>query len=653
MQVNTIDNITLYGPNPLEKSTGGAPGGTMADIFPSYRSIVVGTGLHVNLALEFMEILADQRGCKLREDEIEKIYADLVAVTGQGQHLVIRSKPDQMEQVFLAAELLEKLVPEEMIRFTGRNDPNVRGAFKMRGESWKMAPRYFNVEEIIGQIKLSRISVGTENYYYYMIESGGRLLTYQEFSGIIESISDPDIFRNRIHEIVDLHQRRNIRFVLELDFFMVDKEKIDFSLIIKLDEYLQSCKSWGKLERQRARKLFEKALENFRNSLEPEFLRDDPNNSVWRTRMYSMLHDIPPTEESILGVSNEFDMNIKWQHGCRIEDSKVIMDPHVEDLIRDVLNGFINFYGPLEYINLGRVMRSQSQKRAAGSYREVYIFVMKQKGCEIEQIRFMRRFRRNALYYLNRGYSLQTAERMASGYIQYTLDRRELVSMLGIITPTIRSQSRKENLPGVGVVSTVYIDRPYVAGLASDKIPSYYFEHEPFLRTFAELMGDAAGINLVIGRSEPNSGVVLFGDGDEMLQFEADNPIPTGMVLADFTGAFADVVSPLDIFSPFYIEYLVEFLGRIRVKSFTKKDLAGIADLFIDSLELRIEKTRELLRAGSTLDLEIRQMLKDREVEINPILIKWEKTLGRLYNLDLEKFISKIRSEVRQRLEYI
>ncbi|MBN2288808.1 MAG: hypothetical protein JXQ83_05700, partial [Candidatus Glassbacteria bacterium] len=369
--------MSLYGPHPLDQDGQGNYSGTMADIFPAYRSIVVGTGLHVSLALEFMESLAGQSGGELTDKEKDKIFEDMVAATHQGKHLVVRSNPANMKRVFKAAALLEKLVPPEMIRFTGRNDQKVREAFKLRGESWKMTPRYFTVEEITEQIRLSVVSVHTENRYYYMIESGGRLLTCQEFAAISGSLPDRHSFSRRIHEIVDLYGRRNSQYVRELDFFMVDKQKFDFELIRKLDEYLQSCSQWGEAEQQHAGELYRQALDNFRNSLEPDFLRDDPGNPLWRTRMYSQQNDIPPTEESMLGVSYEFNMNIKWQPGCRIEKSRVVMNPQVDGAVRDILNEFMRFYGPLDYINLGRIMRSQSQKRAAGSYREVYIIVLR------------------------------------------------------------------------------------------------------------------------------------------------------------------------------------------------------------------------------------------------------------------------------------
>src|SRR3989304_4932646 len=155
MQKREFRKLILYGPHPLERDETGRLCHPMADIFPSWNSMIVGNGLHISLALEFMEHLAQERGRALDQAEEEKVYEDLVAVVLRGEHVVIRSTPDNMERCFRAAELLEETVSSEIIRFTGSRDALVREAFKLRGESWKMTPRYFTIEEIISQIKLS------------------------------------------------------------------------------------------------------------------------------------------------------------------------------------------------------------------------------------------------------------------------------------------------------------------------------------------------------------------------------------------------------------------------------------------------------------------------------------------------------------------
>ena len=652
MLVQKYGKITVFGPHPLERDDEGHLKYHMADIFPSYSSMIVGTGLHVSLAMDFIAKLGNKRGRELDEKEQQAVCEDLVALIMRGDHVLIRSIPDNMEKCFRAAELLEEVVPTEMIRFTGRRDPKVREAFKLRGECWKMTPRYFTAEEIIKQINLSKVSVGTKNCYYYKVESGGRLITFANFAAIAESISDFQEFKDRINEVVDLHKRRNEQFVRELDFFKVDRRVFDFSLSEKLAKYLNSCKSWGKAQKTKANKLFLAALENFKAAIPPEFQCDDPHNPVWRNYVYSELNEIPPTEESMLGISGEFNMNIRWLPGYRIRNGRVEMDPHVEEPVARLLEDFFRLYGPLEYINLGRLMRSQSTKRAAGSYREVFIAVLKQKNSETEQIRILRKVMRNILYFLNRGHSLERAKQLAEGYLEYTFDRREILSLLGVNTPVVGYLSRKEGLPGIGTVPVTFFDRPYIDGLATDKVSDYYYEHEGFVRAQADLLGYEAGLNLIIGRVDPDTGAVYFGDGDEMLQFGDDWFEPTGLVLADFTGTFADVISPLEKFIPYYADYVIDMLFKVKVKGLGREGLLEIGGIFIEAMKKRIVQTRQMFSGQSEVRGMIDDLVARRDEDVNPVKVKWEKTLQRLQNLNADDFIKRFQDDVRRKLGF-
>jgi len=652
MRMKKCGKLTLYGPHPLERDGEGRLKYHMADVFPSYSSMIVGTGLHISLALDLIAELGRKQGRELDEKEQKAICEDLVALIIRGDHVLIRSIPENMEKCFRTAELLEEVVPREMVRFTGRRDPKVREAFKLRGESWKMTPRYFTMEEIIKQINLSTISVGTQNCYYYKVESGGRLITYEKFADIAESISDFHQFKARIEEVIDLYKRRNKQFVRELDFFKVDREIFDFSLIEKLAEYLNRCKGWGKAQKTKAKKLFLAALDNLKTAIPPEFQCDDPKNPLWRNYIYSELNEIPPTEESILGISCEFNMNIRWLPGCRIKNGRVEMDPHVEEQTARLLEDFFRLYGHLEYINLGRLMRSQSTKRAAGSYREVFIAVLKQKDSATEQIRILRKVMRNVIYFLNHGHSLERAKQLAEGYLEYTFDRREILSLLGVNTPIVGYLSRKEHLPGIGTVPVTFFNRPYIDGLATDKVSDYYYENDGFVRAQAELLGYEAGLNLIIGRVDPNTGAVYFGDGDELLQFADDRFKPIGLVLADYTGAFADVISPLEKFIPHYADYVVDMLSRVKVKGLGRKGLLEIGWIFAEAMKKRIVRTREMLSGQSEVSRIISDLAASRNEDVNPVRIKWEKTLQRLEHLNVDDFMASFQAEVRRKLGF-
>ena len=50
MQKTKHRQLTVYGPDPLEKGEDGHFRYTMADIFPRWQAMIVGQGLHVTLA---------------------------------------------------------------------------------------------------------------------------------------------------------------------------------------------------------------------------------------------------------------------------------------------------------------------------------------------------------------------------------------------------------------------------------------------------------------------------------------------------------------------------------------------------------------------------------------------------------------------------
>ena len=494
--------------------------------------------------------------------------------------------------------------------------------------------------------------MGTANRYYYKIESGGRLITPQQFAEIRESIKDREQFRERVCEVVDLYKRRNNNYVRELDFFARDEKKFDFSLFEGLAGYLQRCRKWGPAQVARAGRLFDAALGNFRNAVLAELHNDNPANPAWRNEMYAELSEIPPTEESILGISEEFNMNIRWLPGCRVVDGEVVKDEHIGEVASQLIDDFLRYYGPLEYINLGRLMRSQSAKRAAGSYREVFIAVLKQRGEQREQIRILRKVFRNVLFYLNRGLDLEHAKKLAEGYLEYTFDRREILNMLGASTPEVSHLSREEELSGIGIVPMTYFNRPYIQGLATDKIPISYYSHEGFVIAQTSLLGSEAALNIFVGRCEPDSGIVFFGDGDELLQFEGDDPMaPTSIVLADFTNTFADVVSPLDIFVPQYLDYLVQMLGRVKVPGWSIKERLALGEVFISSLQERFYRLKEITTGGAALRGRLDALVSSRDPNLNPVRTKWERCRDRFLQQDIERFSRNMRQEFRRRLK--
>ena len=118
---------------------------------------------------------------------------------------------------------------------------------------------------------------------------------------------------------------------------------------------------------------------------------DDPDNVEWRNRMVAALigeEDQTISEESLLGLSSEFFMQIEWLPGGRIEEGELIFDSILADAGSERRRGlerlcdekpqkfifnFVREYGDLEYVNIGRVVGSLSQRPAFYGRRDVYI----------------------------------------------------------------------------------------------------------------------------------------------------------------------------------------------------------------------------------------------------------------------------------------
>ena len=94
-------------------------------------------------------------------------------------------------------------------------------------------------------------------------------------------------------------------------------------------------------------------------------------------------------------------------------------------------------------------------------------------------------------------------------YTEYVLDRRLGCRQVGMRLPA-RIIPRKiiESYTGSHPdyygwrIWSPYFERDYIRGIATDKIPLGRFENQEFATRFAALLGQAAGPNIVVGRSQ-------------------------------------------------------------------------------------------------------------------------------------------------------
>ncbi|MGN0846985.1 MAG: hypothetical protein ACI4RA_06330, partial [Kiritimatiellia bacterium] len=91
----------------------------------------------------------------------------------------------------------------------------------------------------------------------------------------------------------------------------------------------------------------------------------------------------------------------------------------------------------------------------------------------------------------------------------------------------------------------------YVPGTASDKIPPERFRNPAFAQAFAYLMGQAAALDLVVGRAATETSEPVFDSNFEVLQCGPDG-LPQRIVVTDHAGSFVKYMEPLEELVPPY-----------------------------------------------------------------------------------------------------
>ena len=350
---------------------------------------------------------------------------------------------------FRADDLLQELVPKHRVRFLLVRNQQVRAAIKERGELWRISPLPKTPDEMNRMIGASRIAIRGNELYYYSKATGTRLLTYESFSEL-KGLGDASL-RQHLAEIREFSAGVNRYGSPEIGFFMAGEgiSKADFA-----------PHDFATIDAETLRNVYDALLRKFADAVAPKFHHDSVANLEWRNAMYAALigeDEKTACEESLLGLSCEFFMQIEWLPGGRIEEGELIFDsvldlaevtndPELRRLCDDKCRGFIyNFvreYGDLEYVNIGRVVGSLSYRTAFAGRRNVYIAQVKQRGIPEEIVKIVRMQKWGIREHLNDGKKLLDAIIQAEEYTEYILDRRLGCRQLGMNLPARTTAKR-------------------------------------------------------------------------------------------------------------------------------------------------------------------------------------------------------------------
>ena len=581
--------LTILGDPLFSRNANGKLTSRTLTVFPYFDAIVTLPVPHAFQIEALIEHLHRQRvaevGLAMTPEEEQEVRDDAVAGVIEGDDILLRPDPQNMPLAMRADKLLQKKVSKQHIKFLNVFNPLVRDALKRRGECWRIARLPTSRSEMKERIIAARTRLRGGEIYYYNATTGTRWLTCQEFTRLAE-LDDAGL-RCHLEEIREFSRKLNPQRNPEIAFYMAGDS---FSAAA-----FEPC-DFTSMSRAELRAVYERLIACFREAVPPEFHDDDLDDSQWQHRMFSAL--VTETgemvqEEVLLSLSAEFYMQIQWLPGGRMVNGELVFDElfeegrraPCEENAREFLFNLVREYEDLEYVNVGQVVNSLSRRTQSRGRREVYIAVMKRRGYPKETVSIIRMQKWGVCEHLKEGRSLPEAMYRSDEYTEYVLDRRFARRYLGMNIPN-RVIARKiceryiagETGPEGDMIWAPYFERPYVPGIASDKMPRQRFRNHVFALAFAGLLGRAAASNLIVGRCDCDRNV-LFDDGDEIVVENAQK-MPVEIVVADQTGTFCDYESPLTVSAAAYADPInrrVAFLpdpdqfARIYLEAFVER----------------------------------------------------------------------------------
>jgi hypothetical protein len=645
-----FSGLTILGQPPLAHDGQGKLISRIGTVFPRQRILVTLRGPHATQRWAFIEHLnqnRQQRGQEpLTAEEESDIWNSAVDLIMEGDTVLIRPNPDEMPLAFEADTLLQTLVPKHHIRFLCALNQKVRAAVTQRGECWRVTHLPTSRTEMKQRILASKLGLGGREIYYYSSITGTRYLTLDEFAGLSEL--DDDALRQHLEEIREFSTTLNPRHAPEIAFFMADDSFSGAELI----PY-----SFATMPGVQLRAVHEELVGRFEQSVPPELRDDDLEDATWRNRMFSALvseDDELVSEEMLLGLSPEFFMQIRWLPGGRIINGDLLFDEVFEDetatasglcddIARELLYNLVREYDDLEYVNIGRVVNSLSRGRDCNGRRDVYIAVIRQRRQPEETVSIIRLQKWGVREHLDNGVPQLRAMYDSEEYTEYVLDRRLGCRHLGMniitrfSTRKICERYYREGFPAGGItIWSPYFERPYIRGVATDKVPVTRLSDPRFTVQLAQLLGSAAAPNLIVGRSEL-SGKVLFDDGDEVLLLDEDG-LPHEIVVGDQTGTFVDFETDLRAIAPAYADPVNRRLNALpNPEEFAEAYLDG----FVQRFTAIQQKYRKRHRAFDRL-------FKNRPYDIRgSFAYRWERVLKRLNEAVPEELAAIMRERMR------
>jgi hypothetical protein len=561
--------MIILGDHPFAKGPDGRPRSRIATLFLRTPGLVTLPGIHATQRVAWVDYLNRGRASEGRPPleplEMEAEWDESVDLIIEPDMLLIRPDPDAMDLAFRGDELLQELASKRQIRFLYVTNIKVRNALRDRGEYWRMSALPSSSDDMMAMIQASRLALGGGVIYYYNRLTGTRYVTLSAFREL-GRLADEALRLNLI-EIQTHSGRRNRVGSPEIDFFL-GGEGFGAAELAAAD--------FTAMDGAALREAHRRLTLAFERAVPPHLREDNPGEMEWRNRMFGVLlgrRDEAISEDLLKGLSPEFFMQLEWLPGGRIEEGELIFDPVFDEYDRDPENpelrrlcdlrarsfifNYIRDYGDIQYVNIGRISRSLSNRYHIGEHRHnVYLAQVKSPESAEPVVHILRVQKWGVPDHLDANKELFASVMESDEYVDYVLDRRLGCRQLGMNLPprvlTRRIQERYAG-PAKRYTGATYwltcFERDYIDGRATDKLPPAALRDPAYAARLATLLGEAAAPNLIVGCTS-RDGQTIFDDGDEIVCF--DRGMPTRIVMSDHTGTFTDFTSSFERLAPPY-----------------------------------------------------------------------------------------------------
>lgn len=590
------------------------PDGTLKSrigtLFFRTPGLVTAKGVHAMQRIAWVKELSRERveqgGEELSESEAMAEWADSADLLFTDEHVLIRPDPNRMDLALKADDVLQTMVSKRKIRFLNTHSAKVRDALRARGENWRMARAPLSAEDIVKAIESAHVAIGHAKIYYYNGQTGTRHLTAAGCDRVLEMRGEE--LKGQVEEIVKGLRAHNRLGQPEIALFpaLTPAEIKSAFLAIRP----------GEMAEAELLAAVEAAAMKWRLALPAQLREESVENLDWRNEMSVTLgrgpNDTDVSDEDLIqGISPEFFRQIEWLPGGRVENGQLLFDSLFDEVqrtqdpelmeicdyrVRSMIFNLMRIFGAVEYVNVGRISHSLARRPVAGSRRgSVYIIQYKEVGQPDPRV-FVIRFQKWGIAeHLDSGKDLLQAILQAGEYADYIMDRRLACRQLGMNLPrhvSFGQFTEKYHGPNQYNGTTVrafYYVRSYVTGIASDKVPPKRFRNPAFALAFSHLMGQAAALDMIVGRAATETGEPQFDRNYEVVKCGADG-LPLSVEVTDHAGSFVKYREP-------YSELVGTYANAVRRREGFVADYPAFAKTFVKAFEKKLAETQAMYRA--------------------------------------------------------